>query len=194
MNLIRLENKLNYDIGFHWWKKYIASAFWSNVSMPVNLSITVITALTTAQATTNNLLPQNVFISVSIVALILTTINTFFRPNAHMTICMKILQDWTEFGNRFEMIYYQSSDDEKLANYRMLYEEIQRYKNNDSPENQNFFTDLLHILARMTCIQNKEKWLDLDGSMTTANSIAASSSISMSNVSVISVQNSQLAV
>lgn len=165
MNLSRLEKKLNCDIGFYWWKKYIASAFWSNVSTPVNLSITVITALTTAQATTDNLLPQSAFVSISIIALILTTINTFFRPHAQMTLCMKILQDWTEFGNRFETIFYQSSDEEKLINYRMLYDDIQRYKNNDSPENQNFFTDFLHILARMTCINKHEKWLDLDNSM-----------------------------
>lgn len=166
MASVRLENKLNNDVGFHWWKKYIASAFWCNVSTPVNLSITVITALTTAQATTNNLLPQDVFVSISIIALILTTVNTFFRPHAQMTLCMKLLQDWTEFGNRFETIYYEQSGDEKLASYKLLYDEIQRYKNNDSPENQNFFTDLLHILARLSCIRKHEKWLDLDHSMT----------------------------
>ena len=157
-----LERKLNADIGFHWWKKYIASAFWCNISTPINLSITVITALTTGQATTQNLLPQNVLVSISIIALILTTVNTFFRPHTQMMNTMKILQEWTEFGNRFESIYYKYNLDEKKLKYQELYDLIQQYKINESPDNQNFCTDFLHIIARCTCINKRDKWLDLD--------------------------------
>lgn len=155
-----LEKKLNADIGFHWWKKYIA--FWCNISTPINLSITVITALTTGQATTQNLLPQNVLVSISIIALVLTTINTFFRPHTQMMNTLKFLQEWTEFGNRFESIYYKHNPDEKQSKYQELYDVIQQYKINESPDNQNFCTDFLHIIARCTCIKQREKWLDLD--------------------------------
>ena len=156
-----LEKKLNTDIGFHWWKKYIASAFWCNVSTPINLSITVITALMTGQATKQNLLPPNVLVSISIIALILTTINTFFRPHTQM-MNAKFLQEWTEFGNRFESIYYKYDLVEKQSKYQELYDVIQQYKINESPDNQNFCTDFLHIIARCTCIKKREKWLDLD--------------------------------
>ena len=132
------------------------------MSTPINLSITIITALTTGQATTQNLLPQNVLVSISIVALILTTLNTFFRPHTQLINTMKILQDWTEFGNRFESIFYKYDLTEKKLKYQELYDAIQQYKINESPDNQNFFTDLLHIIARCTCIKKREKWLDLD--------------------------------
>ena len=39
-------NSLNKNIGTYWWKKYITTAFWKNISTPINLSITILTALT----------------------------------------------------------------------------------------------------------------------------------------------------
>jgi hypothetical protein len=162
-----LENKLNKDLGFHWWKKYVASAFWCNVSTPINLAITVFTALTTGQATTDNLLPRGAFISISIAALILTTLNTFFRPHAQMILNMKLLDSWAEFGNRFETIYYMpyalpEDNNRRLQLYRVLYEDVQRFKNTDSPENANFVTDLLYTIVRMCCMRHRNKWLDSD--------------------------------
>jgi len=60
-----IENKLDKEIGFYYWKRYIASAFWSNISTPINLSITLLTAITTGQATTEQLLPQNIYVNLS---------------------------------------------------------------------------------------------------------------------------------
>lgn len=34
----KLEENLNSVIGLSWWKKYITSAFWSNISTPINFS------------------------------------------------------------------------------------------------------------------------------------------------------------
>ena len=72
----KLEARLNKDLGFSWWKKYIAAAFWSNISTPVNLAITILTALTTGQATTSNLLSQRTYVNISIATLLLSVINT----------------------------------------------------------------------------------------------------------------------
>lgn len=43
-----LENKLNVDIGFYYWKRYVAGSFWAQLATPINLAITLMTALTTA--------------------------------------------------------------------------------------------------------------------------------------------------
>ena len=75
-----LENYLNYTLGFWWWKKYVTTAFWSNISTPVNLSITLLTAVNTGQSTTNSYISTNAFMYINIATLILTSMNTFFRP------------------------------------------------------------------------------------------------------------------
>jgi len=48
--------KLNEDIGFYWWKYYTYCAFWTNISVPINLTITILTALTTGQTATGSLI------------------------------------------------------------------------------------------------------------------------------------------
>ena len=84
--VVFLENKLDTDIGYFYWKKYIASAFWAQISMPINLIITLMTAITTAgQANSPNLLPKEVYVKISIVTLLITVLNTFFRPHEQMT-------------------------------------------------------------------------------------------------------------
>jgi hypothetical protein len=76
-----LEDKLDGEIGNHWWKLYIASAFWSNVSTPINLLITLLSAVTAGQASTENMLSHSTFLKISVTSLIVSTLNTFFRPH-----------------------------------------------------------------------------------------------------------------
>lgn len=52
LHLVSVEDNLDKLLGFYYWKRYIAAAFWSNLSTPINLAITLMTAMTTAQATT----------------------------------------------------------------------------------------------------------------------------------------------
>lgn len=176
-SLARIQHRLNVDIGFGWWKRYIAAAFWSNMSMPINLSITLMTAMTTAQATTQALLSQHVYVSLSISTLILTVVNTFFRPHTQMNDNIKLMTRWTEFGNKLESIYYSSSssseDIQTMADkildcrrrqkaYEALQSDINAFENSISPEAHNFLTDLIHTVARMTVLNARDKWLDLD--------------------------------
>jgi fumarate reductase subunit C len=91
-NMKTLENHLNRILAQQWWQKYIAAAFWSNMSTPVNLTIMLLTTLTTGQATTSNLLSSQSFVSVSIASLILSVINTFFRPHAQMNDNLEIMR------------------------------------------------------------------------------------------------------
>lgn len=156
-----LENKIDNMIGYGWWKRYIAAAFWGNVSTPINLCITVLSALSTGQATTDTLLSKPVYIRISVATLVLTTLNTFFRPQHLMTESMKAVTVWTEFGNNFEII--KQSDmtlDDKLDAYRSLHKSINSYRNSSASnmDLQNFLTDFLHLLARFTILRGREQW------------------------------------
>ena len=158
----RLEHKLNTEIGFAWWNKYVAAAFWSNLSLPLNLTITLLTALTTAQTTTDNLLPRDSYVALSILALVISVLNTFFRPHAQMMENIKVMSKWTEFGNKFESIYYSegASPKARLKEYQNLQNEINMYENSESPENRNFLTDLIHVMVRASWLKKRDRWLD----------------------------------
>lgn len=157
----RLEIKLNGDIGYAWWNKYVAAAFWSNVSLPLNLTITLLTALTTVQTTTENLLPRDSYVALSIMTLVISVLNTFFRPHAQMMESIKIMSKWTEFGNKFESIYYGDTQPQKtrLKDYQSLQNEINVYENSESPESRNFLTDMIHMLLSRCCMKRRDMWL-----------------------------------
>jgi hypothetical protein len=165
-SMVLLESRLNKELGFLWWKKYIAAAFWSNISTPLDLSITVLTALTTAQATTNNLLSQNVYVNISIGTLIISSINTFFRPHDQSTNMIKVMNKYQEFGSIFEEIYYTDNNDlgdykRRFDAYSKLQIDLNHYKNLDSsPETQNFVSDLIHLIARYIFLKKREAWLN----------------------------------
>ena len=65
-------DKLNYDIGFYFWKRYVYCAFWSNISTPINLAITILTALTTGQSATNSLISESTNTRLGIAALFIS--------------------------------------------------------------------------------------------------------------------------
>jgi hypothetical protein len=161
----QLEHKLNVDLGLYWWKQYVASAFWSNISTPLNLAITLMTAITTAQATTNNLLPHDVYVNINIATLILSVINTFFRPHTQLSENIKIMNEYGAFGSRFEKIIYTpyiTPEDQtrRLEDLRQLTNDMNTYKNALSPDNRNFMTDLIYIVAKYTILRQHDKWLD----------------------------------
>jgi membrane protein required for beta-lactamase induction len=159
-----LERKLNKELGFHWWRSYVASAFWSNVSTPINLAIMLLTALTTAQATTESLLPRSSYVGVSIATLVLSVLNTFFRPHEQMTQNVKTMQEWHALGSEFERIYYTNTTDwvQRHAEYVRMQQELSRQEAACGPHERNFMTDLLHLVARNTVLRGKEHWLYMD--------------------------------
>lgn len=172
--MIVIENKLNSDLGYLYWKKYIAGAFWSNISTPINLTITILTAIMSGQATTDNLIPQNIYINISITTLLLSTLNTFFKPHAQMTQNIEIMKTWYEFGNQFEKIYYSGCNDiddfkRRLKEYTELHIEINKTKNGESPETQNFITDLINFIVMNSCLKNKSDWLAVDKELINKN-------------------------
>jgi hypothetical protein len=155
--------KINEDIGFYWWKRYIYTAFWSNISTPINLSIIILTALTTGENATKNLIGQDVSTILGVVVLFVSIFNTFFQPNEQLAQNKKILADWTEVGTDFDEIYYDKvyTAEEKysrLKNLEELFKSVSVLKrSNDS----NFLIDLLYACIRCICLRNNINWIDM---------------------------------
>lgn len=162
-----LEDKLDGELGNHWWKIYIASAFWSNISTPINLSITLLSAVTAGQATTQNMISKNMFMKVSIASLLISTLNTFFRPHQQFMQNMDVMRKINEYGFEFEDIYYSSKSTfedhyRRYHQYRNLMIRYHKYRNLISPDQQNYFTDLIYYICLNSCLMNYDKWLDID--------------------------------
>jgi hypothetical protein len=165
------EDKLDDDIGYHYYKKYIAASFWSQLSLPMNLSITIATAITTGQAATEVLLSQELFFKISVFTLIISVLNTFFRPNIQMNKNIEIMKHWQKIGNDFEEAFYTKHKyttkvSETIEKYKNLQKDINRQKQAEGADTINFLTDLIHLISIHTCLKGK-KWLSLTNNVKT---------------------------
>jgi hypothetical protein len=122
-----LRHKLDKEIGYNYWKKYVASAFWSQISTPINLTITFLTAVTTAQSQSENLLSQSIYSQIAITSLIITTLNTFFRPHTQYAANTEYLSKWKTLGIEFEKEYFNRMEEESIEAYKSKIEEYQKY-------------------------------------------------------------------
>jgi hypothetical protein len=170
-----LENKLNTDIGFYYWKRYVAATFWAQIATPVNLAITLMTALTTAEANSPGIVSVDVYKQIAIATLIITTLNTFFRPYEKMISNIEIMKKWNAAGIEFEGVYYSDlnnnyDENDSVEDVKQVIEEYQKVqgklnelRKSEGPTTINFLTDFIHLLAMMTCLRGKEKWLSSGG-------------------------------
>lgn len=161
-----LESKIDNDLGFYFWKKYIAAAFWAQMSTPINLAITMLTAVTTAQSTSGGFLSEELYRDISIATLLITVINTFFNPLMQFNKSIEIMKKWNSMGTRFEEIYYDLNKHnepiEFINKYKELQKDINGLRENEGPENMNFVTDLIHTISVCSCLRGYDKWLSND--------------------------------
>ena len=156
-----IKEKLDKDIGFYFWKYYIAGAFWSNIATPINLCITIMSALVSAQANSDDLIPVNIYKDISIGLLLLSTLNTFLRPHIEMNSNIEMKNKLDEFGTRFDEICYSNDTKEtKDEKYNLLSNELSKMRINESPVSQNYLTDLIHIVSINWCLKDRERWSD----------------------------------
>lgn len=153
--------KINTDIGFYWWKRYFYSAFWGNISTPLNLAITIFTALTTGQYATNGLLSESSTTALGITTLIISIFNTFFRPNEHLNENKKILAEWAKLGTDFEGIYYDMAytvEEKKVKLNRLeaLFKTVGELKRTN-PSNP--LIDVIYTVSRKLCLNNEIEWI-----------------------------------
>jgi hypothetical protein len=168
--VIFAKKKLDKEIGYHYWKRHVASVFWSQVSTPINLTITMLTAITTAQLQTNSFISSDIGSYLAIVSLILTTLNTFFRPHTQYATNTEFLAKWRNLGVKFEDEYYNNMiEGRALKDYRGRFErlqviqkEVNELRQADVTNNVNILTDLILYISLLTCLRNKKKWLDRD--------------------------------
>ena len=161
--MAHLEAKLNTTIGKYWWKKYISAAFWSNIATPINLAITLFTTLTTGQAATDNLLSQDTFVRISIASLILSTLNTFFRPHQQTNSNIEAMNKWRQLGTKFEETYYSEcfndlDYDRRIRNYQELQKDVHDEQITQESTIQNYLTDLIYFCVSKSCLA-KSEWI-----------------------------------
>jgi len=153
-------DKMNKDVGFFWWKRYIYSAFWQNISTPINLSIVILTAFTTGQSATSNLISANTSTILGVVTLFLSIFNSFFKPYEQLSTNQKHLHDWAGMGEELDEIYYDKvyTLDEKMARLKKLEKLFKKVSNLKRTDENNFFIDLLYLIIRRTCIGGNIRW------------------------------------
>ena len=154
--------KLNEDIGFYWWKYYTYCAFWSNISVPINLTITILTALTTGQTATGSLIDNNTSTVFGIVVLIVSIFNTFFRPTQQLNDNEEQKKKWAELGTKFELHYYdkiQSPTEqiEKQKKIEELFKEVGAMKRETT---NNYFIDLIFMITKKLFIRDNITWIN----------------------------------
>ena len=149
--MLTLQGNLNLRIGTQAWKKYISAAFWNYISTPINFTITLFTALTAGQTGTKStyLSEKQLFIMLFI-SFLLSIINTFFKLKEKALLNYESSKKYDEFGAKFEEIYYMPLSNDydlkiKLAEYKILQEEINKYSQKESIEHVNYFTELIYI-------------------------------------------------
>ena len=157
----RYDNAINKDTGYYWWKRYIYAGFWSVSSNPINLCITIFTAITTGQSATGSLFGESVTTSISIATLILSVINTFFKPPEQLRLNQSLKDKWADLGIEYEEVHYMISHSindkkRKIENIQKLYTKVVNLKKNDDT---NYFIDLIFLVARFLCIRKEIKWL-----------------------------------
>jgi hypothetical protein len=164
-----LRRKLDKEIGYNYWKKYVASAFWSQVSTPINLTITFLTAITTAQSQTQSFLSQTMYSQIAITSLVITTLNTFFRPHTQYAANTEYLSKWKDLGIEFEKEFFNRMEDEsieayqtKIEKYQTLQGKVDDLRKSEGTDMINFLTDFIYFICYRTCLRKYRRWLDVD--------------------------------
>ncbi len=164
------QDVINRHIGTKAWKFYISSAIWNYTTTIINFSITLLTALSTGTVAGSNILSQQQTVIILFVTFILTITNSFFKLNVKMNLNFQAAKRYYQFGSYFEEIYYlpvQSMTDvaTKSLKYDVLLKMIHKNMDNESIENQNYFTELIYLLLINNMIARglKKGMSNLDG-------------------------------
>lgn len=166
-----VESKLNRSLYVCWHRKYITYVLWSNIGTPLNLAITLLTALT-ASAPTGSFLPADAVLGIQLSVLIISALNTFFRPYVKANDNLKFMHEIQRFGARFDEIYYTPKGcfEEKdylsaMENYTKVFIEFNKYVSENSLEHKNYIVDIIYIIIACTCSKRKEedkRWVTIE--------------------------------
>jgi len=158
---LRYGQTINDNVGYYWWKRYTYSAFWNIVSTPINLAITIFTALSTGQTATQSLTNQQIATTINIVTLILSVINTFFKPLEQLRINQSVKDKWSDIGVEYEEVYNTivHSREQKLKKLEEMKKVFTRSTNTKKADESNYLIDLIFMFSRLFCIRKNIKWI-----------------------------------
>lgn len=157
-DLQRIEHELNHLIGVRWWKPYISSVWWGNITTPLNIGMSVTSLLAAGQASLNTFVSSGIATTLSFSVFVLSLVNTFFTPHSRLVESAEQMEEWKKFGLRFEKVYYSSKQTEeeigqRLVEYRELMMEIRERMAVD----RNLFTDALYSIV--SCVKKVDTWV-----------------------------------
>jgi hypothetical protein len=157
----RLKEYLNVRIGFNYNKTWHCASFWTNISTPINLSLTLLTALLAADASsTGNLISRNDYMILSFTTMILTTINSYFKPHIKSADVNDTLTKWIEQGHNLETLEFSHLELKlKYDGYIKLLNDTNSLIKLQASKDKNFLTDGFHAVMRWYRGVNKEKWI-----------------------------------
>lgn len=165
--MITLQENLNLRIGRERWKKYISTMFWYYVTMPINFTITLFTALSSGQVGTNaNFLSETTLFAILFTSFLLSTINTFFKLKETTDANYQISQKFELFAIQFEDIYFtpiKTNNDiySRLVKYKKLQYDINEYCMNTKLDNVNYVTEIIYSCCKAMCFRSRDKLINI---------------------------------
>ena len=147
-------------IGFYYWENYYCTWFWTNISMPINLALTLATALIAAQASsTGSLLRENDYMVLSFTTMILTTVNSYFKPQIKSMDSSAVLTKWIELGYKLDDIIFDiQTPEEQYKSYKTLFSDMNKQAASQAG-NRNFLTSWWHFGLRKWYGPESENWI-----------------------------------
>ena len=157
----RLENKLDKMIGFFYWKTYVATTLYANISTPINLTITIFTALMTAHSSSStSFISAEMNMTMNLVTFLLSILNSYFTPQKEFNELNEYLMKWSHLGNEFEKtIYTSNSYEDKIKSYTLILDNCVNLYKEQYLKKRNFLTDLLHVLVRIIFMGSNDRWM-----------------------------------
>jgi hypothetical protein len=152
---------LNIWIGFYYNQTYYCGWFWTNVATPISLTLTILTAINAAQSSTKTFIPEDVYTILSFTTMILTTLNSYFRPSVRSIDANTRLVKWIGFGHQLEQLTFDVlvPGKEKFEKYQTLLKEMDGFVCVQAAQERNFITDWWHSLMRWKNGDESELWL-----------------------------------
>jgi len=155
-----LKNYLDFKIGYYYYDSYYNSWFWNNISMPINLALTLSTALMAAQASsTGSLLSENDYMILSFTTMILTTVNSYFKPQIKSMDSGATLTKWVELGYKLDNLLFENKCPEDLyKDYKDLFTDMHKQASSQAGS-RNFLTSWWHYGLRKLYGPKSENWI-----------------------------------
>ena len=153
------EHELNRIIGVRWWKPYISSIWWSNVTTPLNIGMSIMSLVAAGQVSLNSFVSPGIATTLSFSVFVVSLVNTFFTPHSRIVESAEQMEEWKKFGILFEKVYYSSKQTDedvqrRLAEYRQLMMAIRERMSSD----RSLFTDALYSVV--SCVKKVDRWIE----------------------------------